>query len=346
MDPYSVLGVDRNASKDDIKKAYKKLAMKHHPDKGGDEKKFKDITNAYNDLVNDKPQMNGSGGMPFGFNPFEEMDIFSQMFGRGMGGGARHHFGNMGGMGAGGGRHQQGPPKNKVNNVKKSLTISMSDAYHGTKKTVNITSSDECDACVTICNQCNGTGVRLVQQKQQVGHACIIQTQQVQCTNCVKGKMKQAKTSCDKCNLTGTIHTNKNITIDIVPGTQANKVYTYSNIIPNTVLNFIISIEKMENYTVENNNLIYIHKISLLDSIFGTEFAIDHPSGEKVVVNTATTNKIILDKQPITLQGKGMTKNHLLEVFFQIQYPHGVNREQVPTERLESARETLKQFFT
>jgi DnaJ family protein A protein 2 len=341
MDPYSVLGVDRNASKDDIKKAYKKLAMKHHPDKGGDEKKFKDITNAYNDLTNDKPHMNGGGGMPFGFNPFEEMDIFSHIFSGGMGGmGARQHFGFRGG-----GRQQQGPPKNKVNNVKKSLTISMSDAYHGTKKTVNITSSDDCDECVSVCDVCNGSGIRLVQQKQQVGHACIIQTHQVECTNCVKGKKKQQKTACAKCNLTGVVNTNKNVTIDIEPGTQSNKVYTYTNIIPNTVMNFIINIEKMENYTIENNNLIYIHKISLLDSIFGTEFSIDHPSGDRVVVNTTTTNNIIIDKQPITFQGKGMTKNTVLQVFFQVQYPNGLNRG-LPTERLQSARETLKQFFT
>ena len=53
--PYQVLGVSENASKDDIKKAYRKMAIKHHPDKGGDKAKFQEITNAYNALTEDKP---------------------------------------------------------------------------------------------------------------------------------------------------------------------------------------------------------------------------------------------------------------------------------------------------
>ena len=83
-DPHTILGVPRDASKEDIKKAYRKLAMKYHPDKGGDPQKFQEISNAYDDLTNDKPQehlgmdpndmfqhmFGGMGGNPFGSDPF------------------------------------------------------------------------------------------------------------------------------------------------------------------------------------------------------------------------------------------------------------------------------------
>jgi DnaJ homolog subfamily A member 2 len=333
-DPYSVLDVSRNASKEDIKKAYKKLAMKYHPDKGGDEIKFKEITNAYNELTSDKPTMQNN--MPFGF---DNADIFSHMFGGGyrdMGSG----FFNMGG-----GNRRQQEAKNKVKTVKKNITITMFEAFNGTTKTVNITSTDPCTDCVTVCPECNGSCVKIVHTKQQIGPACIIQTQHVPCTSCVNGKRKQTRSSCSKCNLTGTINTDKNIVINIEPGSQSNKVYTFSNILPNTILNFIISIEKMSNYTIENNNLIYIHKISFVDSIFGCEFDIDHPCGKRVYVDTKSEDKIIIDKQPMIFRGKGMTKNNNLQIYFQIQYPNKLNRD-VSKQALNDARDTLKHFFT
>jgi len=336
-DPYSILGVDRNASKDEIKKAYKKLAMKHHPDKGGDEKTFKEITTAYDELVNDKPSNMGGGGTPFGF---DEMDIFSHMFG-----GARQtHFGGFpgfGGFGSGGKPKQEN--KNSVKSIKKNISISMKEAYFGLKKTVHINSEDNCSHCVSICSECNGSGVKLVQMKQQMGHACIIHTQQVKCTNCNNGKIN--KSSCSMCNSTGVLKTDKNICITIDPGTQTNKVYTYSNIIPNTILSFVIIVQRMENYTIDNNNLIYIHKISFLDSIFGTEFSIEHPSGEKLTVNTKEMDNVVIDKQPFTIEGKGMTNKNVLQIFFQVQYPKKVNKNNVSAEQLKSAKDILNQYF-
>lgn len=331
-DPYSTLGVNRNASKDEIKKAYKKLAMKHHPDKGGDEKVFKEITTAYDELVNDKPGQMDGGGMPFGF---DEMDIFSQMFG---GSARQSHFGGFHGFG--------NPRKDKQNNVKslkKNISISMKEAYYGVKKTVHINSDDECPHCRSICSECDGNGVKLVQIKQQMGHACIIHTQQVQCTKC-NGSGTIKKPSCSMCNSTGILKTDKNVSITIDPGTQSNKVYTYSNIIPNTVISFVIVVERMENYTIDNNNLVYIHKISFLDSIFGTEFSIEHPSGEKLKVNTSDMKTIVVDKQPHTIQGKGMTDKHVLQIFFRIQNPKGVNKN-VSVEKLKFAREILSEYF-
>lgn len=336
-DPYSTLGVNRNASKEEIKKAYKKLAMKHHPDKGGDEKVFKEITTAYDELVNDKPSHMDGGGMPFGF---DEMDIFSQMFG---GGGARQsHFGGFPGFGGGGNRPRQ-DKKNNVKSLKKNITITMKEAYHGIKKTVNINSEDECPHCVSICPECDGNGIKLVQIKQQMGPACIIHTQQVQCTKC-NGSGKIKKPSCSMCNSTGILKTDKNISINIDPGTQTNKVYTYSNIIPNTIISFVIVVERMDNFTIDNNNLVYIHQINLLDSIFGTDFTIEHPSGERIKVKTSEMKTIVVDKQPHTMQGKGMTDKHVLQIFFRIQNPKEVNKN-VSIEKLKLARDILSEYF-
>ena len=122
-DYYQTLGVDRSASQDDIKRAYRGLASKHHPDKGGDTVKFQEIQAAYATLSdpqkkeeydNPRPQFHGGGGgMPQGFE-----DIFSQMFG---GGGSP--FGDVFG-----GRRPQ-PVRNRNLNLQTQITLE--EAFHG-----------------------------------------------------------------------------------------------------------------------------------------------------------------------------------------------------------------------
>jgi curved DNA-binding protein len=128
MDYYNILGVDRSASQDDIKKAYRKLAAKHHPDRGGDTAKFQEISAAYDTLSNpdkksqyDNPQPQGGfqqyGGMPPGFE-----DVFAQAFGQG--------FGDIFGA-----RRAQ-PVRNKTLNLQ--TYISLEEAFNGKELIANI----------------------------------------------------------------------------------------------------------------------------------------------------------------------------------------------------------------
>ena len=127
MDYYNILGVDRSASQDDIKKAYRKLAAKHHPDRGGDTAKFQEISAAYDTLSNpdkksqyDNPQPQGGfqqyGGMPPGFE-----DVFAQAFGQG--------FGDIFG------RRQQ-PVRNRTLNLQTQITLE--EAFNGKELIANI----------------------------------------------------------------------------------------------------------------------------------------------------------------------------------------------------------------
>jgi curved DNA-binding protein len=127
MDYYNILGVDRSASQDDIKKAYRKLAAKHHPDRGGDTAKFQEISAAYDTLGNpdkkaqyDNPQPQGFqqyGGMPPGFE-----DVFAQAFG--------HGFGDIFGQ-----RRQQ-PVRNRTLNLQTYITLE--EAFSGKELIANI----------------------------------------------------------------------------------------------------------------------------------------------------------------------------------------------------------------
>jgi len=123
MDHYSTLGVDKNAGSDEIKRAYRKLASQHHPDKGGDKAKFQEIQAAYDTLSNpdkraqyDNPQPQFHGGGGFNGAPPGFEDIFAQMFG-----GGQHPFGNM--------FRQQQAPRNRTLNIQTSITLE--DAFHG-----------------------------------------------------------------------------------------------------------------------------------------------------------------------------------------------------------------------
>ncbi|UOO76887.1 molecular chaperone DnaJ [Neisseria sp. Dent CA1/247] len=221
-DFYETLGVARSASDDEIKKAYRKLAMKYHPDRNPGnaeaEEKFKEVQKAY-DILSDKqkrsaydqyghagvdPNM-GAGGFGGGFGGFggaqgfDFGDIFSQMFG-----GA-----------AGGGRQ----PSYQGADLQYAVEITLEEAAKGIKKRITIPTYEECDVChgsgakpgtsATACSTCHGTGTIHVRQ-------AIFQMQQT-CPTC-HGTGKEIKDPCLKCRGEGRVKTTKTVEVNIPAG--------------------------------------------------------------------------------------------------------------------------------
>lgn len=212
-DLYEILGVNKNASDEEIKKAYRKLAMKYHPDRNPDnqeaENKFKEIQGAYAVLSDaDKrsryDQFGAAGidpnqmGGGFGGGGFDFGDIFSQMFG-----------------GGGGGRQQnyQGA------DLRYDLKITLEEAAAGIKKTITIPTHEECDVChgsgakagtsAQTCPTCHGSGSVHVRQ-------AIFQLQQT-CPQC-HGSGKIIKDPCLKCRGQGQVKTSKTLEVSIPAG--------------------------------------------------------------------------------------------------------------------------------
>ena len=316
MNPYDVLGVSRDANKEEIKKAYKKLAMKHHPDKGGDKKVFQDITNAYNELTTDTPVHNEIN--------FEDIfghsgGIFSSFFGMPQ---------NM--------RREK---SRKTKRFQKMITISMQEAYMGVKKNLSIQLEDTCPDCVVVCPHCRGEGIVMENIQRQIGNAIFVQQQTVRCKHCESGMMCK-NANCASCNGTKEKKYNKTIRLSVDPGVQSGYTFTYDDLIPNNIIDIVVSVECMPSYTIHNNNLLYVHKVDWVQSVCGTTVRIPHPSGESVVVDTSTFPTVVKDKQRHVVNKKGMTPNHALTVEFHVDYPMSVDRNA----DVERIRELLKAF--
>ena len=227
QDFYETLGVARSAIDEDIKKAYRKLAMKYHPDRNPDNKasedKFKEVQKAY-DILSDKekktaydqyghagvdPNM-GSGGFGGGFSGaqgFDFGDIFSQMFG-----------GAPGGGGSGGSARQQ---SQQGADLQYGLEISLEEAAAGVKKRITVPTHEECDLChgsgakpgtsASTCSTCRGSGVIHVRQ-------AIFQMQQT-CPSC-HGSGQEIKEPCLKCRGEGRVRTSKTVEVSIPAGIE------------------------------------------------------------------------------------------------------------------------------
>lgn len=227
-DFYNILGVSRDASNDEIKKAYRKLAKKYHPDANpGDksaEEKFKQVSEAY-DILSDSEKRsaydqfgkaafeNGGAGGYGGYTYADASDIFESFFGGG--------FSDIFGGGFGSSQRKNGPKRGA--DVQTRLNISFEESFFGTKKQITLSMQEECPTChgsgakpgtsPETCRNCGGTGQERVQQQTLFGTMSSIRP----CKVC-RGEGKIIKSPCPTCNGSGRVKRPKTLELDIPAG--------------------------------------------------------------------------------------------------------------------------------
>src|SRR3989344_648701 len=227
-DYYEILGLKKSSSKEEIKKAYKKLALKHHPDKGGDAEKFKELSEAYAVLSDDSKRgvydQYGHAGFDQRFNQedicrgvnFDE--IFRDIFGKEFGGDV---FGDsLFSMFFGSGMRG----RRRGHDLRYDIEISFEEAAFGVKKKIKIPKLVKCGKCdgtgaehgnLVICNSCNGSGQVRKTNRTIFG----VFTQVYTCRKC-NGIGKLAEKKCRHCN-NGLIQEDKEVTIQIPGGVDS-----------------------------------------------------------------------------------------------------------------------------
>lgn len=353
---YDVLGVSQNASKDEIKRAYKKAAVQHHPDKGGDATKFKEIGEAYAVLSDDdkRNQYNqigdagweAGGGRGGGGNPFGNMDasdIFRDLFG--FGGGMPPGFNPFGGgfnpFGGGEQHHRQ----QKANNAHHAIRISLKDAYTGLQKPLKVSLKKLCLSCKENCHQCQGRG--MIQEMIRTGMFTQIMTRP--CNSCNgSGKVSKPKTSCGNCKGVGETTEEHMLTLNIPKGVQSGHKLHFPNMGEQPIqegqsagdLILEIQVEEHPEFKRHGDELHYEHNISLVDSIIGKMITIQHIMSE-FKVDTSDLGIVQPNKKYI-INGKGMPNGTdsfgNLILTFKIEYPK--EKLSIPI------RNELKELFT
>lgn len=320
-DLYEVLGVSKNASKEEIKAAYRKLAKQYHPDlnKSPDApKKFEEVQEAYDILYDDQKRAQydqfgfaafeaggstGGGGNPFGngfssagFGDVDLGDIFASFFG-----GGRRQAGN-----------DNSPRKgeNQISHVR----INFMDAINGIKITLPITYDEACPHChgsgaedpsaIQTCPYCGGSGATVVQQRTIFG----VMQQRVACTHC-SGKGKIIKQSCHVCSGRGYTRVKKDLAVNIPAGINHGQQVRVTgkggrgiNGGPNGDLYVEILVKPHEFFQRDGNDIHLEVPLSFVDLSLGCQIEVPTVYGEVSLRIPEGTQP----GQVITLKGRGI----------------------------------------
>ena len=349
-DYYEVLGVSKGASDDEIKKAYRKLAKKYHPDMNpGDkeaEAKFKEVNEAYSILSDSDKRARydqfghagvdpnyGAGGPGGGFGGFDMGDIdLGDIFGSFFGGG----FGGFGGSSS---ARRNGPQKGE--SLRASLTISFEEAAFGCEKEINLTRTEQCEAChgsgaepgttAETCPDCRGTGVVRVQQR--TGGFAFSST--APCTRC-RGTGKIIHTPCKACGGNGSVKKTKRVTVSIPAGIDEGQAVSLrgqgnagKNGGPSGDLIVGIHIRPHPQFQRDGTTVLYEQPVTFYQAVMGAELEIPTIDG-KVKYNLPTgtqtgTTFRLRGKGIPELRGRGRGDQY---VTIRIQVPTSLNSEQ------------------
>jgi molecular chaperone DnaJ len=321
-DYYEILGVSKSASEEEIKKAYRKMAIKYHPDKNPDnkeaEEKFKEAAEAYEVLSNAQKKaqydrfghagMGGAAGGGFGGGGMNMEDIFSN-FGDIFG--DESPFGSFfsGGRGGGGGRRQR-----KGSDLRIKLKLNLEEIANGVEKKIKVKRHVACKSCqgngskngtdLKTCGTCQGSGqVKRVQQTM-LGQMVTSST----CPTC-SGEGKSVGAKCDACFGEGRVLEEEIIPIKIPSGVSNDMQLSMSgkgNVPPRGGISgdLLIVIEEEEHEVLhrDGNNVIFDLYVSFVDAALGTSVEVPTITGKaKITLEAGTQSGKIL-----RLKGKGI----------------------------------------
>ena len=318
-DYYEILGLSKGAGEEDIKKAYRKLAIKYHPDKNPDDKsaeeKFKEAAEAYEVLSSPEKRQRydqfghagvggAAGGGGFGGGGMNMEDIFSQ-FGDIFGGGG---FGGFGGGGRSGGRRVM-----RGSNLRVKVKMNLKEVAKGVEKKLKVNKFVSCHTCkgsgaksgqLEVCRLCNGSGVQVRTQQTFLG---AMQTQTT-CSGC-NGEGKTVKDKCKTCNGDGIVREEEVISINIPAGVAEGMQLSVSgkgNAAPRGGINgdLLVLIEEEEDPELkrDGNNLFYDSYVNFVDAALGTSIEVPLVEGKaKIKVEPGTQSGKVL-----RLKGKGL----------------------------------------
>lgn len=354
---YDLLDVSPDASDADLKKAYRKKALRLHPDKGGDPELFKEVTHAY-EVLSDSQRRGlydargeaglSDSGMGGGMDP---QDLFSQLFG---GGG----FGGGGGFFGGGGR-SQGPRRTK--DLVHRVHVTLEDLYKGKTTKLALTRNINCGKCkgkggkegaTRTCPTCNGRGVKTT--LRQMGP--MIQQIQSGCDECSgSGETINPKDRCGVCKGKKVVPDKKVLEVHIDKGMKGGQTITFrgeSDQSPGAETgDVIIVIEEKshDRFKRQENDLVTEAELDLLTALAGGEFTIRHLDDRALLVKVHA-GEVIKNGDIKIVRGQGMPSQRHHEpgdlyIKLSVKFPETIDAAAIPLlEQALPARSPVEKF--
>lgn len=354
-DYYEVLGVTKDASDDEIKKAFRRKAVELHPDKeGGDEAKFKEVNEAYEVLKDSSKRQRydqfghaGVGGTGGGGNPFQGFNGFG-----GQGQSVNFDFGDLGGLGdifgsffGGGGSRQRRPERGR--DIEMELVLDFEEAIFGVETEVRLNLHDVCEHCkgstvepghqLKTCETCKGSG-----QEVRVAQTIFGNIQQaVTCQTC-KGKGKIPEKVCSVCSGSGVQRKDKNVKIKIPAGIDDGATIRLREYGEATAggnkgdLYVHIRVKPHKEFTREGDLVLSKVHVDMIDATLGTEIeveTVDGPVQMKVPGGTQSGTDFKLSNHGVPHLKGGTRGAHIVTVLVD-----------TPTKLSKEQKELLEQF--
>lgn len=345
-DYYEVLGIGKSASADEIKKAFRKAAIQHHPDKeGGDETKFKEINEAYEVLKDPSKKQrydqfghagvggNGGGGNPFGGFGGQGQNINFDFGDMGLGDIFNSFFGGESSRGSG--RQSRG------NDVETNIDITFEQSVFGTEVELGLSLEDECEHCkgttvepgheLKTCGECSGSG-----QVTRVMRTVFGNIQQATVCPACKGKGKVPEKVCTVCSGKGTQRKKQNITLKVPAGIDDGstiRLREHGEAIangPKGDLYVNVRVKPHKKFTREGDLILSEESISMVDAALGTEIdveTVDGPVKMKIPAGTQSGTDFKLSGHGVTHLRRETRGAHIVTIT--VETPTKLSKRQI-----------------